>query len=56
MPTRPATDETLTIVPPPAFRMDGRTACVTAIEPKRLTSNWARHSSGVTSSTAPYWP
>ena len=36
------------------LRMAGRTAWVTASVPKRLTSNWARHSSGVTSSTAPY--
>ena len=25
------------------LRMAGRTACVTAIVPKTLTSNWARH-------------
>src|SRR5262249_22170839 len=50
----PATEETLTIVPARAFRIAAETARVPSTAPKKLTSNWRRHSSSVTSSAAPY--
>ena len=56
MPTLPATEDMLTIRPLRCLRMAGSTACVTASMPKKLTSNWARHSSSRTSSTDPYCP